>query len=235
MEVENALGFQIGSASVSIPRIPAIYDEDIYDSFEYVGLEYLQVIRSYSMHGKLFTSGSSAALAGHGLAVCPNITHPETCREGKRLKDVYYVVDYSKSSLFAYHTRTFPEGAYDIYEVVEFDPRLGSDSIDDNPSPEYYWEGVRDLLLKCLLTWYYKIPSAVVIVGESAEIPAFRRVLNETLREFFKDDLPIFHDKDALYSQAKGVAEFMRRWQYRPKPWKPESSFSTDFQNPFVN
>jgi Ethanolamine utilization protein EutJ (predicted chaperonin) len=40
-KTEKALGHTICEAAAAVPHFPAIYDEDLYDAFEYAGLNYL--------------------------------------------------------------------------------------------------------------------------------------------------------------------------------------------------
>lgn len=176
---------------------------------------------SSSYHSKLLTISSSAALAGHGLSLCPNYTHPSECHIDD-LQDVYYIVEYEKASLFAYHT--LARGAYYVIDRVQFDLNLGYASRHNNSNERYYWASVRQLLLRPLLETMYEIPSKIVLVGdkESVDDPVFRRVLGEVLAEFFKENIPEVIDGDPEYVQAKGVADFVRRRPYLPKPVKPE-------------
>ncbi|KAI0126776.1 hypothetical protein BJ170DRAFT_684357 [Xylariales sp. AK1849] len=227
-ETEKAVGFSITSAAASVPVFPAIYDEDLYDSFEYIGLEYLQMIQ-YSYRGPLLTYDPAAALTGHGFALCSNIEHPQECweRDDGFWHEYYYIVDYTKSSLLAYHTGTFSEGAYDIKVAQEYDLFLGSDARFDNLNEDHYWDQVRQVLLTPLLTRSYQMPTKVILVGESSDDPSFREHFDDVLEEFFKDGVPPIFDQDPVYVQAKGAAEFVRRSAYLPKPTKPQMVAST--------
>ncbi|ORY03133.1 hypothetical protein BCR34DRAFT_617861 [Clohesyomyces aquaticus] len=132
---EEKIRFNITSAAASIPRIPAVFGEDLSDSFEYVGIDYLQIMGPQS-HIPLLTYESTAALAGHGLAVCPNITNMDQCSNDS-LQENYYVVDYTRHSLFTYLTNA--QNVYYATETVFFDLDLGSDARNKNPREEYYW------------------------------------------------------------------------------------------------
>jgi hypothetical protein len=226
-ESDKVLGFDIVSASASVPRIPALYDEDLYDSFEYAGLEYLQIVSS-TYHHTLLTYEASAALAGHGLSVCANVTDPSTCPIDD-LSGTYYVVDYTKSSLFAYHTQA--ASAYYIIDTVAFNFDLGSDALHDNPGESWYWDMVRKVLLQPLLEHLSTLPTKVILVGEkkSLDTPGFREMLNEVLTSVFKTYIPDILDSDPEWVQAKGVAELVRRRPYRPIPVKPEIGTMNDF------
>ena len=65
-------------------------------------MKYLQITGS-TFGTSFLTYESMAALAGHGLAVCPNITHPDNCPYDT-LQNNYYIIDYTRQSLFAYWT-----------------------------------------------------------------------------------------------------------------------------------
>lgn len=71
------------------------------------------------------------------------------------------------------------------------------------------------------------MPTKIILVGESSRDPAFRERFDDVLGEFFKDDVPPIFDEDPIYVQAKGVAEFVRRSAYLPKPVKPLMVSST--------
>lgn len=206
-----------------MPRFPAIYDEDLYDSFEYLDLEYIQVIGSNYM-GKYMIFESQAALTGYNLSVCPDIEDPASCWPDQPLNDTYYVVDYTKSSLHAYQLYTFSGGVYDVSELAEHRIDLGSDAQWDNPNEQYYWEEVRQTLLKPLLRRLGDIPARIVVVGESSGEQRFRECLHEVLESYFKgEEISPVLDGDPLYVQAKGVAELVRRSKYLPKPHKPDA------------
>lgn len=232
-ETEKAIGFSITSAAASVPYFPAIYDDDMYDLFEYVGLEYAQLIR-YSYRGPLLTYAPVTALAGHGFGVCPNITHPQECwkRDDGFWNEYYYVVEYTRSSLLAYHTLTYSDGVYGTIVDEEHSLDLGSEAQSGGPDGEDYWDEVREVLLAPLLRRTYRMPSRITIVGESAHDPAFRDHLQIVLEDFFKDGVPPIYDEDPVYVQAKGAAELVRRSAYLPRPARPEMEGSISETDP---
>lgn len=222
------LGFKINSAAASLPRIPAIYDEDLYDAFEYIGLEYLQIVSS-TYHRTMLTYESMAALAGHGLSVCPNVTNPSECPIDD-LQDVYYIVDYTTDSLFAYYT--IARSAYYVIETAYFDLDLGSNARRKNADERYYWDAVRRILLQPLLDHTSTPPTKIILVGEEASLTnaRFLKTLEAALKDYFKDGkLPELVSTDPEWVQAKGVAEFARRRPYLPKPVKPEMKVLNGF------
>jgi hypothetical protein len=110
---------------------------------------------------------------------------------------------------------------------VYFRQKLREDVRFDNPNEDYYWDGVRQVLLVSLLKMSYEVPTTIILVGESSNDPAFRERLDGILEEFFKDGVPPIFDQDPVYVQAKGAAEFVRRSAYLPKPRKPDMVDST--------
>jgi hypothetical protein len=224
---EEKLGFEIVSAAASLPRIPAIYDEDLYDAFDYVGLGYLQII-SATYHHTFLTYETMAALVGHGFSVCPNVTYPDSCSVDD-LQDNYYIVEYTKDSLFVYYT--LARSAYYEIETAYFDLGLGNNAQFHNPDESYYWEAVRKVLLQPLLDHTSTWPSKIILVGEEGSVNdrVFSQNLFLVLKEFFGKDVPHVIDQDYQWVQSKGVAEFVRRRPYRPKPVKPETEVWKEF------
>ena len=229
---EKMLGFEITAAAASVPRIPAIYDENLYNSFEYVGLESLQITEA-TYHETFLTYESMAALAGHGLAVCPNITDPNTCPI-ETLQDNYIVIDYTKESLFAYSTHA--RSAYYVIKSAAFDLDLGSDAQHNYPYEEHYWYAVRQILLRPFLENINNPIKNIILGGEESSInnTGFREILNDVIEEFFLDKpVPEIIARDPEWVQAKGVAELVRRRPYLPIPVRPEMKVGSqrDFRN----
>lgn len=218
------MGIRVNSAAASVPRLVALYDEDLYDAFEYVGLEYLQIM-SVTAHRSFLTYETSAALAGHNNSLCPNMTIPEECWNDESLSDNYLIVQYTEDSLFAYHSHTFKQGAYRLSDDCEFSLDLGSASRNKNPNEEFYWAAVRKVLLRPLMYHSSQRPSSVILVGDRARDAAFRRTLNSVLEEWYQGQaLPKVVDDDPEFVQVRGVAEFARRRKFLPKPKKPKAS-----------
>ncbi|KAF2877135.1 hypothetical protein BDV95DRAFT_558540 [Massariosphaeria phaeospora] len=181
----------------------------------------------YRYQQTFLTYGTAAALAGHGLSICHNITHPMVCRTDDPNVSIgaYYIVDYTRSSLLAYHTETYgASGAYAVVDYSSLGIQFGSDERYNNPSEEYYWEEVRKVLLRPLLHEASQPPTAVILAGENSTDPTFRRVLEDILHTFYRDKsvVPLIFDRDPEYIQAKGAAEFVRRRPYLDEPRRPE-------------
>lgn len=215
---EDVLGFEVTSGGASVPWYPAVYDEDIGDAFDYLGVEYLQIIW-YKFLRTYLTYDDMVALAGHNLALCSDIKNASTCWDGS-LRDNYFIVHYSKHEIRMDLIITYNMGAYDFYPSTRRIPELGSDHIGD----AYYWLSLRYQLLM----WEYLLavyrPSAIILTGESVQEPGFRQCVLESMIEMFGIAVPPILDDDPEYVQAKGVAELLRRRRYLPEPTRPSSA-----------
>jgi hypothetical protein len=80
---------------ISFPGILALYNEDIVDAAEYIGLPLLQGMTSYQPRE------ITAAYAGHGMGLCETYDDVEKCRaEGLQLPTRYnLLIEYTKVAL----------------------------------------------------------------------------------------------------------------------------------------
>lgn len=107
-------------------------------AFEYVGFGYMPLAVSPIWKRHLL-SESFAAVAGHGLVLCPDIKHPETCWDKDNgFEGYYYTVDYTNSRLFAFLLRMNWKGPYTGRDLPEYSLELGSDFQHKNPDEDHY-------------------------------------------------------------------------------------------------
>lgn len=207
------------AAAAAVPHFPALYDRHLYDAFKHAGLQYLEIMqRGNYDDGTFLTFETSAALAGHGLSLCTNTTDREACPrpppdEHHNQDDIYYVIDYTDSSILAYHTIAISNDAYHITDYPAFNLNLSS----DGRSREME---LRHILLGPLQRMHYRVPTKAILVGNSIHDAWFRAALNETMESFFnstKKTVPEVVESDAQFVQAKGVAEFARRRRLSPE------------------
>jgi hypothetical protein len=217
---EDMLGFEVTSAGASVPQYPAIYDEDIADAFDYIGLEYLQILWNNWFQHTYLTYGNIVALAGHDLGLCPDIKNASTCWDGS-FRDSYFIVHYSKHEVLMSHVETSYMGAYTLTQRTARFSNLGSDRVND----DYYWYYLRQTLLMWWSEFRLNPPSTIILTGESAQEPEFKKCVVESMMGIFGIAVPPILDDDPEYVQAKGVAELLRRRKYLPKPTRP---YSTD-------
>jgi hypothetical protein len=219
-KAQDVLGFEVKSAGVSVPHYPALYDEDISDAFDYLGLEYLQILWFADGQTSYLTYGATAALAGHGFGLCPDIKNASKYWDGS-LKDSYFLVEYTQPAIAVHYVETYARGAYSVYDSMTEDYSLGSDARYESPDEDEYWDSLRYILETVLYASSYNLPTRIILVGESVSDPGFKHNFLMIMMDFFGIMVPPIYDKDPEYVQAKGVAELLRRRKYLPEPHRP--------------
>jgi hypothetical protein len=219
-KAQDVLGFEVKSAGASVPQYPAVYDEDIADAFDYIRLDYLQIVWTNWQYTYL-TYDNMAALAGHNFGLCPDIKNASTCWNGT-LQDTYYIVHYTKTEVRASYVDISSMGAYTLSDSTIISHTLGSDARYETPNEDDYWMELRIILLEPLW-WWRRRPSKIILAGESVKEPGFKHHLVMIMMEFFGIEVPPIFDEDPEYVDAKGVAEFLRRRKYLPEPRRPSS------------
>lgn len=221
--VERRQGRTIEIAAVTVPHLLALYDEDISDAFQYIGLRYL---RLELFHQLMYETRT--AYAGYGFGLCSNYTDPPACQhEHEEMEwEVVMSVLYTRSALTVTHSIVHSE-AYlwePPYRHIE-DFTLGLDAREDNPSEQYYWEAVRDRLRQLLVELANGAqPTKILLMGESVHNAQFQRILREVLDSTIETKPTLFQD-DPVGVAAIGAAEIARRapWGFnytRSDQWK---------------
>jgi hypothetical protein len=137
--------------------------------------------------------------------------------------DTYYIVSYTKTTLYASKAGTTSAGVYYMPEYAVFNITLGSDPQNRLPDEKAYWTDVRSLLSEAFRWRSDKLSSRVILVGDSVKDTHFRKALDEVLEAIHgKTPLPVV-DNDPVFAQAKGIAELVRRSVYLPKGKRPEA------------
>lgn len=224
-QVEERLGRRVESAVVTFPNLVALYDEDILDAMEYAGLTPLP-----TKNGRAGSPPheASTAYAGYGLGLCSNYTDWFQCEEEEQqwpLRNVLTIL-YTKTAFVLY--RDILRSAYQFFipENGSSNFNLRSNATHDNPAEEYYWETMREEILRLMVKSPYGIKvSQVIILGESALDAKFVQFIKSTLLEV-QDELPEFFMTDPIFAAAKGAAEFAIRSPYYSSP--PPSSSTSD-------
>lgn len=155
--VETYLGgSKISGAVVTIPHLPALYAEDLKDSFEYTGPIYIPDYPYW--YGHMFME-TGAVYNANGFGLCSNYTDVAGCEKEKQdpppreRNDEYILsVSYTRillSSTFHSTSMWFANPATD--EEVITNMHLGWDNRGDNPDKKYYWAEVRDAILTPVL------------------------------------------------------------------------------------
>jgi hypothetical protein len=211
LAVEASLGKRIDTAASSFPKLIALYEEEVWDGFEWAGLEHMQVLPWYGMTYQLMSN-----YAQQGFGLCSDYKHPDDCE--KELQDVPHVllnsilnVIYSREGLLVEWPKLTNAYYWYIQPYRTFeDFALGSNA--EATTPEY-WQVLQDRLLGWFQSQYYfwegAPPSKVFVTGESAWKEEFKSALREAC-SFIEND-PVYFDDDILYSGAKGTAELAKR------------------------
>ncbi|KAF2110765.1 hypothetical protein BDV96DRAFT_583691 [Lophiotrema nucula] len=214
---EEALGHivDIKDAAASVTHLCAIYDEDLYDAFEYAGLSYIQIMND-TYHRTLLTYESSAALAGWGLGFGPFEYQAEALDH-----NAYFIIDFTNNSLAVYYTRG---SVYLVQEYFNISFTLGLSNL-QTTDDSVYWETVKITLLKVLVNQRVHKPWTAILTGESVTDSRFRNVFDEVVRAWWKEEEtgPRIFEGDEVYVQAKGVADLVRRQKSgeRERPERP--------------
>jgi len=216
-KIEFELDTKITSAILSVPHLVALYQDDVQDAFEHVGLEYLEPERYY----KPLLWEAAAAYAGHGLGLCEHPDDPEACREEEEgmPEEVVYVVDYSRAALFT--SLVVMQTATGLWEP---DVRhresftLGLDGKARFTSEDAYWSAVKQYLQAIMVeNPFWKRPEKIILVGDRVETERFQGVLKQAIEETM-GAMPTVFDKDAKTVASKGAAALA--WRRAPR-WPP--------------
>jgi hypothetical protein len=209
---EQILGHPIKAAVASFPKLIALYEEEVWDSFEWAGLEHMQIRPSGGM-----TYQFTANCAANGLGLCSNYTDVDGCmrelrniRQGQSEFNVRYTND-----AFVVEWPIL-QSAYYWYIVptrIVQDNELGSRTANRTDD---YWQHMRERISQLILlregSWKYQPPAHVFVTGEGAGDETFRQLLRDACT--FRGNDPTFHDSDTLFMGAKGSAELAKRAVY---------------------
>ena len=216
-QVEGYLGHPIESAGVTVPHLAALYQEDLQDAFDFVGLRYLGFPVRYDT---LYET--SAAYAGYGYGLCSDYTHRAACKQEQQGMDseVVMAVLYSRTCLSV--SFSIMQSAYYLYEPENrhfSNFTLGYDSQPQWASIDEYWTEVAWNLEKLLLANpYYTRPAKVLLMGGSVHDRMFLRVLEAVLSKQM-ENMPEILGRDPQFVAAMGAAELSKRLPY--DPYKP--------------
>ncbi|KAI9855694.1 MAG: hypothetical protein M1813_009656 [Trichoglossum hirsutum] len=210
LKAKSDLGIHISSAVISVSHLAALYQDDIREAFEYVGIEYVEPKNYFR---PLFWE-TAAAYAGHGFGLCEHYTDPEACaaeEERMRLESIL-AVHYSRNALTT--SLVVMSAATALWEpdyrhIEDF--TLGYDAISGDESEEKYWNAVRDGLQALMIQHkHYEHPSKIILTGDMALDETFTRVLKEAMVDVMGKVPPIF-SSDPEFVAARGAAELRRR------------------------
>jgi hypothetical protein len=204
-------GRKISDAVATIPHPAAMYEEDLADAFDYVGLIYLSQYPYW--YGGIFPE-SGAVYAGNECGLCSNYTDQISCEEEKRnpphqpLHENVLSVSYTAgmlTSTWSIKSMGFGFPGSDNYKFVDLN--LGWDMRDENPNNEYYWEAVRDAIIKPALeasTDLHRETNKILLHGDHSTNERFQEITRGISRAL--EDTPKIFELDPVFSAARGAA-----------------------------
>ena len=199
-----------------------MYEEDLEDAFEYVGLIYLPHYPYW--YGGIFPE-SGAVYAGNGFGLCSNYTDRVSCEEEDRnpphqpVHENVLSVSYTSgilNSTWSIESMGFAYPGSDKFKVVDLN--LGWDKRHENPVAKYYWEAVKDAIIKpAVEASYYshRKTDTILLHGDHSTDERFQKVLREVVVRA-QENTPEIFELDPVFSAARGAAEMAKRvhWSY---------------------
>ncbi|KAI9785905.1 MAG: hypothetical protein M1839_008171 [Geoglossum umbratile] len=215
-------GRKISGAVATIPHLPALYQEDLEDAFEYAGLIYIPYY-PYWFGGVFYET--AAVYAANGFGLCSDYKDPVSCDHERKnpphqpRNENVLCVSYTRGMLASTWASEGMGFAFPASEgPIVADLSLGWDKRDENPREEYYWAGVRDAIIKPVLEANKYIPretNKILLHGDCALDESFRKVLEEAVESVLPKKTDIF-ELDPVYSAGRGAAEMAKQvyWNY---------------------
>ncbi len=221
-DLRASVGERVGpitSAGVTSLHLVALYDEDLHDAFEYIGLEYLTFPVGWPGHRILYET--SAAYAGYGFRLYADYTHPKACEEELNAMPhsavmavpfVPNVLTVSLSVLKSVYGLWEPNYRYLIDFELGYGGEDAADAVDDGGG---YWENVKMRLEQIMaLNPFYDRPAKVVLMGDCVGSEMFQQTLLTALGEQM-EELPEILSIGSEVVAARGVAEMAKRTLFK--------------------
>ncbi|KAI1735228.1 hypothetical protein F4680DRAFT_435867 [Xylaria scruposa] len=209
-QAANFVGEPVSAATISIPHLAALYDEDIEDAFEYLSLVYINFDPSPCYFRPLHTT--FASYVGNNLGICRDYKDNVACKEEEKRMQQHYVlaVGYTNTSLTTSQAEIvnclFPREKPTLENL-----RLGYDARYE----EFYWEMVRYMLRSPATdSRFQRNISMVLLSGDATEKPEFREVVREVINNVLGGQVEII-DSQPEFSASKGAAELAKRAIFR--------------------
>jgi hypothetical protein len=204
-QASTFVGEPVSAAAISIPHLAALYGEDLHDAFEYLSLVYLEFFPFSNFRP---IHASIAAYAGHGLGICMDYRDIVACGEEELHIPSRFALSVSYTHASLTSSQAHVSNAYYLEETPTYvNLSLGYDA----RHGESYWEVVRDTIQSPVVNNPVRRNNSMVLVfGDATEVPRFRGVLEEAVRDAVGGE-PQFFDQEPEFSAAKGTAELAKR------------------------
>ncbi|KAL8725072.1 MAG: hypothetical protein Q9166_007583 [cf. Caloplaca sp. 2 TL-2023] len=206
---EARLGQNLDRVVVTTPQFPALTRGDLEDAIEYAGLRsWLEYPLPYPT--ALYAPNAAYAANGHGL--CKESENLYACleeaEEGELPLEQVYAVTFTDATLHTSVTRINYAFSRDPDSHISA-PELGLSHLDSYPSSSGYWAEV----FKHLQLLPQKVAdegrpvSALVLLGENADMTVFRKILKDAMSGSQKlTSLLDPKDIDAIQSDTSSLA-----------------------------
>ena len=208
-------------ALLTVPYLPALYNEDLIDACEHVGIQAL-MLPSY-----VFQSGGAAqwpvseintAYAGMGLGICNDFLNLNATECAKHMNctssNNIFSVFFSDDALTA-HLSPICDAMHFFAApgVLNFTLGLNSENDGAFESSEVYWQKVRQSIRQGLQSYYYgRDLSIVVSHGDRGSTKEFQDLLQDEIMAAQNSGFnPAFFYRDAVFAGARGAAELGKR------------------------
>jgi hypothetical protein len=240
---QNAIGKEpkFDSAVVTSPDLVALYDEDLFDAAEYLGMDahqetgfeykpYLQSDWRYRRQPKHLY----AAFVGYGFGVCSHYTSTHLCEQEEKampLKPVIAISFTQQGLQLEHHFPDYSEGLITAHTAIpdwQQHPSWYSSDLGFLKYPkdshrvadkELFWTKVRHQINEWLVDVLGDLNvTDVLLLGESAGTERFKEEVMKAVMESDKQvEAPVIHggkEVDPLFVASRGAAEMSRRiWE----------------------
>lgn len=221
IRAEKRLGANISSALVASPTLPYLYDQTLHAAILDAGLEDMD--RTHTWYGASFKQ-PQAVMAGWEIGICHDWWNKTSCynEAGSWPRENPITILYTSNALCVAMGDT--KGIYGYQSSHTYpssmDFTLGYDERMNNPDEAFYWEAVRERIMKGALGSAVFLPRnpTVWIHGDKAAIDdlKFREVVKRAIQDVLQADPPIYFPDDPEYVAARGAALVLRAGKYGP-------------------
>ena len=213
---KSRLSIKISAAAVSVSHLVALYQDDLQDAMEYVGLDYITI---YGYFRPVLWE-AAVGFAGHGLGLCEHWQDADRCKEEyqhipqRSVLTVHYAPNALTLSLAKLKSPlSLWEPGWRHYENFTLGAMHESEKA---PQESEYWKTLRSAFEFFLLqqTGVYEPAHTLIFLGESA--PAsnkepFAQLFYSVLDKVQPRPLQVFL-RDPTHVAARGTAELVKRF-----------------------
>lgn len=208
-------GESITAASISIPRLSALYAEDLYDAFEYLSLRQIEFY-PFNYYHPLYNT--MPVLAGNDYGLCDDYKNVTQCKDQEEAMPGHYALAVHYTLTGVTTSLAYFRSAYRLVELYPYtNLLLGYNNHPDSLKEEFYWEMLKDALSFPIIDDPNRRITRVLVSGDAADVPKFRQVLGDVIKDKIAGHPMIIGEDDLVLSSSKGVANLALRALYRQR------------------